>query len=172
MSPSSSSSSSPSPAPYHHHHRQEQYHHCPHHHDHYTYVCLHICIHARVQKAGPRRHFHIGPRAPQPPGPSSAAPRRPRPWPMALQVFSFSDDPTILTRPCVDCGLFTGAFCDAECLAAYRLPSEHWAPGQRTPHCTTCDRRYGRCHYCRGAHWCTPPGWRPAPSAPPAASQH
>ncbi|OLP84362.1 hypothetical protein AK812_SmicGene34786 [Symbiodinium microadriaticum] len=45
-----------------------------------------------------------------------------------------------LCRPCVDCGLYTGCYCDGndwgECFAADRLPHEHWANNQRTPLCT------------------------------------
>ena len=55
-------------------------------------------------------------------------------------------------RPCVDCGLFTGCFCDW-CYAAERDPDSEWARGHHTPLCTSCDRKYGRCHYCRGMQW-------------------
>ncbi|OLP80229.1 hypothetical protein AK812_SmicGene39386 [Symbiodinium microadriaticum] len=59
-----------------------------------------------------------------------------------------------LCRPCVDCGLYTGCYCDGndwgECFAADRLPQEHWANNQRTPLCTSCDRRFNMCHFCRG----------------------
>eukprot|EP00975_Prorocentrum_lima_P040090 8421035-Prorocentrum_lima.AAC.1 len=41
-------------------------------------------------------------------------------------------------RPCVDCGLMTGRFCDW-CLAADRLPGEVRAAGQMTPLCSHCD---------------------------------
>ena len=60
-----------------------------------------------------------------------------------------------LIRPCVDCGLITGSFCD-NCLAQERLPNEEWAEGQMTPLCTTCDRTYDECHFCREMKWCTP----------------
>ena len=66
-----------------------------------------------------------------------------------------------LNRPCVDCGRVTGSYCDRECDAKYRLPSECWEPNQKTPHCTHCDRLYGACHFCRGVHWTTPPSWEP-----------
>ena len=66
-------------------------------------------------------------------------------------------DREMLCRPCVDCGLRTGCFCDW-CLAADRLPDEKWAAGQLTPLCTHCDREYGACHFCREEpHWVTPP---------------
>ena len=57
-----------------------------------------------------------------------------------------------LSRRCVDCGLFTGNFCDGiadNCYANERLPEQGWVPGQRTPLCTTCDRTRGRCYFCR-----------------------
>ena len=82
-------------------------------------------------------------------------------FPMAFRVFAYGEDPTVFDRPCVDCGRYTGSFCERECLAALRVPREYWEPGQRTPHCTACERRYVFCHFCRGASWCTPPGWRP-----------
>ena len=37
-----------------------------------------------------------------------------------------------LIRPCVDCGMWTGRFCDY-CLAADKLPDEEWVEGQMTP---------------------------------------
>ncbi|CAE7943450.1 unnamed protein product [Symbiodinium sp. KB8] len=59
-----------------------------------------------------------------------------------------------LCRPCADCGLYTGCYCDGndwgECFAADRLPREHWANNQRTPLGTACDRRFNMCHFCRG----------------------
>ena len=61
-----------------------------------------------------------------------------------------------LIRPCVDCGLMTGRFCDY-CNAADRLPDEEWAPNQATPLCSQCDNNHDKCHFCRGQHWCVPP---------------
>ena len=64
-----------------------------------------------------------------------------------------------LNRPCVDCGLVTGNFCDGiveECFAALRLPSQEWATGQRTPLCSVCESNSQVCHYCRGVPHCTP----------------
>ena len=66
-----------------------------------------------------------------------------------------------LTRPCVDCGLFTGRFCDW-CLGSDRVPSQSWCDGQHTPLCSRCDNRWDACHFCRGVLWCTPPAWGPA----------
>ena len=63
---------------------------------------------------------------------------------------------TMLFRPCVDCGLYTGRFCDY-CLAKDRIPTEDWAPGQMTPLCSTCDWEWDACHVCRGVQSCTPP---------------
>ena len=69
----------------------------------------------------------------------------------------------ILFRPCVDCGLWTGYFCDW-CEAADRMPGEEWAEGQFTPLCTYCEGRHGKCHFCRQQKWCTPPAtYRVAP---------
>ena len=62
----------------------------------------------------------------------------------------------MFNRPCVDCGLFTGDFCDY-CEAADRMPNEVWAPNQGTPLCSRCDDKHDACHYCRGQLWCTPP---------------
>ena len=80
-----------------------------------------------------------------------------------------------LCRPCVDCGLYTGCYCDGndwgDCFAADRLPRERWANNQRTPLCTACDRRFGMCHFCRGQLWACPPAHRdPARYAPDAGA--
>ncbi len=75
-------------------------------------------------------------------------------------VFGSADE---LCRPCVECGLKTGNYCDGTaenlgmCLAAMRVPSESWASGQRTPLCTRCEDRVELCRFCRGVHGCTPP---------------
>ena len=76
-------------------------------------------------------------------------------------------EPDVLCRPCVDCGMRTGSFCDGWpvrdcCLAALRCPDEVWAEGQKTPYCTRCEARRGRevCHFCRGQLWVRPPAWR------------
>ena len=63
-------------------------------------------------------------------------------------------DPKILNRPCIDCGLITGRFCDF-CLAKDRFPKEVWADGQPTPLCSHCDNKHGECHRCRGMVWVT-----------------
>ncbi|CAE7278367.1 unnamed protein product [Symbiodinium sp. CCMP2592] len=92
-----------------------------------------------------------------------------------------------LCRPCVDCGLYTGSYCDGDsedCFAADRVPSEQWADNQRTPLCTACDRRHDMCRFCRGIPWATPPAHRdrdrhqpaghdhgPVPKAPPGAHE-
>ena len=73
----------------------------------------------------------------------------------ALQVYAVGS-PELLIRPCVDCGLKTGGYCD-KCLAEDRMPEEEWAEGQRTPLCSRCDNKYsGLCHYCRAQAWCVP----------------
>eukprot|EP00969_Alexandrium_andersonii_P017007 744799-Alexandrium_andersonii.AAC.1 len=74
----------------------------------------------------------------------------------------------MLCRPCVDCGLETGNFCETmsqaghshwqggSCLAVRRVPDEVWAPGQRAPLRTYCEALYGACHFCRGVTWRRP----------------
>ena len=69
---------------------------------------------------------------------------------------------SVLCRPCADCGLFTGRFCDW-CMACDRIPSEQWARGQHTPLCSRCDWRWGCCRFCRGVSSCTPPASGPVP---------
>ena len=54
-----------------------------------------------------------------------------------MQVLAWGDE-NMLARPCVDCGLKTGCFCD-HCQACDRCPKEEWADGQMTPLCTNCD---------------------------------
>ena len=61
----------------------------------------------------------------------------------------------MLCRPCVDCGVKTGRYCDF-CLAADRIPSEEWAEGQLTPLCSRCDNTHDKCHFCRKLAWCMP----------------
>ena len=73
----------------------------------------------------------------------------------SLEVFATGSE-EVLSRPCVDCSLVTGCFCD-HCRAADRLPGEVWADNQMTPLCTHCDRKHGACHFCRGQIWCVPP---------------
>ena len=73
----------------------------------------------------------------------------------ALQVYAVGS-PELLIRPCVDCGLKTGGYCD-KCLAEDRMPEEEWAEGQHTPLCSKCDEAHKKCHYCRRVPWCVPP---------------
>ena len=72
-----------------------------------------------------------------------------------------------LNRPCVDCGLITGRYCDF-CLAVTRIPTEAWIQNQHTPLCSKCDWKHGKCHFCRGQSWATRPPWRPEPEEEPA----
>ena len=72
-----------------------------------------------------------------------------------VEVLAWGDK-EMLSRPCVDCGVTTGRFCDF-CYAADRMPGEEWADGQLTPLCSRCDNTHNMCHFCRGLHWCTPP---------------
>ena len=71
-----------------------------------------------------------------------------------MEVMAFGDE-EVLTRPCVDCGLVTGRFCDF-CYAAARIPDEEWAEGQLTPLCSYCDNKFDCCHCCRNLSWCRP----------------
>ena len=73
----------------------------------------------------------------------------------SLDVLAFGTEEQ-LCRPCVDCGLVTGRFCDY-CRAADRLPDEVWVDNQMTPLCSHCDNKYDACHFCRGQLWCVPP---------------
>ena len=66
---------------------------------------------------------------------------------------------TSLSRPCVDCGLITGCFCDY-CKAHTRVPQEVWGMGQCTPLCTKCDATWKCCRFCRGVSACRPFAWR------------
>ena len=76
----------------------------------------------------------------------------------AILGVTCSGDSAALIRPCVDCGLWTGRFCDW-CLASDRMPEEQWAEGQLTPLCSTCDNKHDMCHFCRGLLWCMPAPW-------------
>jgi len=76
----------------------------------------------------------------------------------ALQALAFGSL-ELLSRPCVDCGLITGRFCD-HCLAKDRMPEGEWAKGQHTLLCSRCDDAHDACHYCRGQAWCVPPTHR------------
>ena len=62
-----------------------------------------------------------------------------------------------LYRPCVDCGRWTGCYCDG-CTAASR-GLQDVAPNQMTPLCNTCDNKQGYCHFCLGLQWCGPQPW-------------
>ena len=89
-------------------------------------------------------------------------------FPLALEM----EGGPPLTRPCVDCGLQTGRYCDGDefgaigsggsaCFADERLPRgdivhPEWNPGQRTPLCSFCDKKYEACHFCRGVAWASP----------------
>ena len=55
----------------------------------------------------------------------------------------------LLFRPCADCGLRTGSWCDS-CLAADRFPKEEWSGEQNTPLYMSCDHDHRYCHFCCG----------------------
>ena len=65
------------------------------------------------------------------------------------------DSVDMLFRPCVDCSLITGCFCD-RCYAADRCPQAEWEHGKNSPLCIKCDKTYDSCHLCRRMIWCTP----------------
>ena len=102
----------------------------------------------------------------------------PRTWRSSqLTVLATGDN---LCRPCADCGLRTGNFCETllqvghshwqggVCLAEKAFPAGDeeggWSPGQRTPLCIACETLHGACHVCRRIPWCRPfaSGSRPA----------
>ena len=62
-----------------------------------------------------------------------------------------------LRRPCVDCGLYTGCFCDG--LPSPQLCRPKIGKGNRRP-CAPCDRRMEICHFCRGVPQITSPAHR------------
>ena len=77
-----------------------------------------------------------------------------------------ADDYNGLIRPCVDCGQRTGCWCDTGtgrgvCLARTKVPAETWGARQATPLCTSCDARFGACHFCRGVALTRPFAWGP-----------
>ena len=78
----------------------------------------------------------------------------------AIVVACLAEGPTmnVLIRPCADCGLWTGNYCD-HCYAADRYPDQQWAAGQMTPLCTDCDQAHDACHFCRREMWCTHAPW-------------
>ena len=82
----------------------------------------------------------------------------------SIQVLC-AGDKAMLCRPCVDCGVYTGRFCDY-CEAAARLPNETWIRGQKTPLCSVCDNARDMCHFCAGKAWCVPP---PSGNSPESA---
>ena len=69
---------------------------------------------------------------------------------------------TCLYRPCVDCGRYTGGWCDTGepmvglCKAKLTVPTEDWGETQATPLCATCGNKWGTCHFCRKVMWCRP----------------
>ena len=81
-----------------------------------------------------------------------------------------------LLRAYADCGQVTGRFCetlsgDGDCMAATWIPNESWAQGQRTPLCSSCDWRFGACHFCRKVCWATPPKWQQQQNQDPQPQQ-
>ena len=65
-----------------------------------------------------------------------------------------------LVRPCVNCGLTTGNFCDGlgyECYAEDNVPAEKWCVAQRTPFCNFCESKRPACRFCMRTPSCTPP---------------
>ena len=65
-----------------------------------------------------------------------------------------------LIRPCVDCGLVTGNFCDGinvQCSAEARGLAEKWCRNQRTQFCSHCEAKRPACRFCLKITSCTPP---------------
>ena len=60
-----------------------------------------------------------------------------------------------LCRPCIDCGLVTGSFCDRCCVRPH-WTTNRWQPGTTTPLCTHCDKKWSACHRCRAVSACSP----------------
>ena len=102
-------------------------------------------------------------------------------WIDSTEILCGSDEPAMLVRPCVDCGLITGRFCDGprlsptgryiDCFAADRCPTERWAQGQRTPLCSRCDWAHGlpllpvyRLVYASRFRWPNHPRWGRPPA--------
>ena len=74
-------------------------------------------------------------------------------------IIHAAGEPSDFYKSCVNCGLITGNYSDggeynaagtglpvgpadgAPCLAAERMPTEEWKPGQRTPFCQGCEAR-------------------------------
>ena len=86
--------------------------------------------------------------------------------PMELSVLWAPPPHTPCSFPCVDCGLFTGNFCDGgptleytdRCFAFERDPQTYREEStQRTPLCTYCETCSKYCRFCRGVSGCTPP---------------
>ena len=65
----------------------------------------------------------------------------------ALMTVYAVGDTSMLYRPCVDCGQYTGNWCESECSAKLWLPDLPWADGQITPQCTACEQQFVYCHY-------------------------
>ena len=64
-----------------------------------------------------------------------------------------------MCRPCTDCGLVTGCFCDKCCAQARRPPhwsTHRWQPLTTSPLCTHCDKKWAACHHCRRVSACSP----------------
>ena len=85
-----------------------------------------------------------------------------------LQVLWAAPPGVPRSRPCVECGLMTGNFCDGgpsvgfnNCFASNRVPKDYPASagyyGLRTPLCSFCETCFGVCRFCRGVEGCTPP---------------
>ena len=75
-------------------------------------------------------------------------------------IVATSDDPN-MQPDCVDCGQYTGVFCDG-CYAIDRLPQETrwaWPAGWHTPLCHTCCAKRTFCHFCLNQQWAKPPTW-------------
>ena len=73
--------------------------------------------------------------------------------------------PSTYWRPCSGCGAVTHFVCAKLCDAATYMPKDSWFTHQATPLCARCSRLHGRCHYCRGVSWASPPRGAQDPEA-------
>ena len=81
-----------------------------------------------------------------------------------------------VNRPCVDCGLVTGGWCEGrygQCPANHWIPTETWRANRSSPLCSKCEEHFLWCHLCRHVTWSRPasrpygpPNWSTNPGQP------
>ena len=111
-----------------------------------------------MAQATPTRRFRC-----QPLGPDAALGATPTSKPLPFELVGYALDYRLLIRPCVDCGRWTGDYCEGveedDCFADLHMPGDAWAPDQRTPLCSVCEEESDACHYCREEAWARPKAW-------------